>query len=156
MRQNLCFFLLLGVLGGCAPLNLFYKEGAPVQRLNSDLGSCTQAGLRNVPVDIDTRYIPGQEIPKTFCDASGYCQTVWVQISPDRIEKFDTNENARDDYVAACMAQKGYQPVQLPACTDAVVQSTQLSATTVLPPLSADSCAIRLNTGQYQIVTPPP
>ncbi|WP_198389403.1 hypothetical protein [Roseovarius faecimaris] len=145
----------LSVLAGCTSLSLFYKEGTPVQRLNADLGACKQKGFETIPVDQDTRFIPGSETPRTFCDANGYCQTVWVQITPDRIETYDANEGLREDFVEACMAQRGYQPVRLPACNDAVVRETTLSPTRVLPPLSAQSCAIRLKTGQYQIVTPP-
>ena len=155
MRYRVLGVVFAGVLAGCTPLSLFYKEGAPVQRLNADLGACKQQGLREVPVDQDTRYIPGQEAPRTICDAAGVCHTVWVQITPDRIETYDANEGLRADYVEACMARRGYQPVRLPACSDAVVNATRLSPTKVLPPLSSNSCAIRLKTGQYQIVTPP-
>jgi hypothetical protein len=145
----------MGFIAGCTPLSLFYKEGTPVQRLNSDLAECKLKGLRDIPVDQDIRYIPGNELPQTFCDANGLCQTVWVQISPDRIETYDANDSLRDDYVEACMGAQGYQPIRLPACNDAVIRATRLSATKVLPPLSSNSCAIRLKTGQYQIVTPP-
>lgn len=155
MRHSAILIVFSGLLAGCAPLNLYYREGVPVQRLNSDLGSCTQKALRDVPVDQDTRYIPGQEIPQTLCNASGFCQTVWVQVSPDRIETYDANEGRREQYETACMAQAGYQPVSLPPCNDAVVRATRLSATKVLPPLASNSCAIRLKTGKYQIVTPP-
>ena len=155
MRHQVFMGVIVGLLAGCTPLSLFYKEGAPVQRLNSDLADCKLKGLRDIPVDQDTRYIPGQEVPKTICDANGFCQTVWVQITPDKIETYDANEDAREDYVEACMGRQGYQPVQLPQCSDAIEQSTPLAATTVLPPLSSESCAIRFRTGQYQIVTPP-
>ncbi|MFK7938183.1 MAG: hypothetical protein AB8B82_02300 [Roseovarius sp.] len=147
--------ILIGLLAGCTPLSLFYKEGTPVQRLNADLSQCKLRGLREIPVDQDTRFIPGTETPNTICDANGLCQTVWVQITPDKIETYDANEGAREDFVEACMGAQGYQPVRLPACNDAVVRATRLSATKVLPPLSSNSCAIRLKTGQYQIVTPP-
>lgn len=146
--------VLLALLAGCAPLSLYYKQGAPVQRLNAELGACTQEGLREIPVDTDTRFIPGQQTPQTFCDAAGQCQTIWVKITPDRVETYDANEGLREDYVQACMARRGYAPVRLPACSDAVVRATPLAPTRVLPPLSAESCAIRLKTGQYQIVTP--
>lgn len=155
MRTYVLPLVFMGFAAGCTPLSLFYKEGAPVQRLNTDLAECKLQGLRNVPVDQDTRFIPGTETPKTICDANGLCQTVWVQITPDKIETYDANEGLREDYVEACMGKQGYQPVSLPACNDAVVRATRLSATKVLPPLSSNSCAIRLKTGQYQIVTPP-
>lgn len=155
MRTHIYLSLFAGFLAGCTPLSLFYKEGTPVQRLNSDLADCKLRALRDVPVDQDTRFIPGDKAPKSICDAAGVCHTVWVQITPDKVETFDANEGAREDYVEACMAKSGYAPVRLPACNDAIRQSTPLAATKVLPPLSAESCAIRLKTGQYQIVTPP-
>ena len=142
------------LITGCTPLSLYYKEGTPVQRLNSDQANCKIEALKAVPVDQRTRIIPGTESPKTICDAAGNCHTIWVQVTPDRIETYDANEDLRDDYATQCMGRKGYQPVRLPLCDDAVVQSTRLAPTTVLPALSANSCAIRLKTGQYQIVTP--
>ncbi len=155
MRKLVFPIVFSTILVGCTPLSLFYKEGAPVQRMNSDLADCKLRALRDVPVDQDTRYIPGQEAPRVICDAAGVCQTIWVQITPDTIETYDANEEVRKEYVGACMAKSGYAPVRLPACQDAVVKATTLKATKVLPPLSANSCAIRLKTGQYQIVTPP-
>ncbi len=155
MRRCVLAVLCAGLVAGCVPLSLFYKEGTSVQRLNTDLSECKLQGLKALPVDQDTRFIPGTQTPKTLCDANGHCHTVWVQITPDKIETYDANENAREDYVEACMGKSGYQPVRLPACNDAVVKVTRLSATKVLPPLSSNSCAIRLKTGQYQIVTPP-
>lgn len=155
MRKIVIALAGAACLAACTPLNLFYKEGAPISRLNKDLADCKIIALQDVPVDTDTRYIPGTEMPRTICDASGNCHTIWVQVSPDRIETYDANEGARREYVQACMAQSGYQPVRLPACNDAITRSTKLKATTVLPPLEANSCAIKLNTGQWQIVTPP-
>jgi len=154
--RNVSFLLLtLGVLSACLPLNLYYKEGTPVDRLNRDEANCSLEAAKAVPIDNRTRYIPGHEVPRTTCDAAGNCHTYWVQITPDRIETYDANEDARATYSEQCMIAKGYERVRLPACSSDVVESTQLARTRVLPPIGSNSCAIRLKGGGWQVVNPP-
>ncbi|WP_371224183.1 hypothetical protein [Roseovarius sp. 2305UL8-3] len=147
--------LALGVAAACTPLNLYYKEGTPVDRLNRDEANCGLEAAKAVPIDNRTRIVPGTQIPKTHCNAAGQCHTYWVQTTPDRIETYDANEGARRAYEEQCMIAKGYQRVRLPACTSDVVEATQISRTKVLPPITGESCAIRIKGGGWQVVTPP-
>lgn len=155
MRPCAVFGLCLAVLSACTPLNLYYQEGASVTRITRDEASCRNEALRLVPVDTRTRYISGTKAPRTICNAAGYCQTVWMQITPDRIETYDANEGARLSYARNCMIAKGYERVRLPACPPDVVEATPLARTTILPPLTGNSCAIRLEGGGWQVVSPP-
>lgn len=152
--RNRFTIISLVLVAGCAPLSLFYREGASVDRMHRDLASCRIEAIKAVPVDQDTRIIPGSEFPQILCDSNGVCHSVWVQVTPLRIETYDANEGLRNDYTRQCMGKLGYQPVRLPQCEESVVRATRLEPTRVLPPLSAQSCAIRLNTGQWQVVTP--
>ena len=53
-----------------------------------------------------------------------------------------------------CMADQGYEKVSLKPCPPEVVEATVITATRVQPPLTKDSCAIRIRGGKYQIVNP--
>lgn len=154
MARSIFSGIALAILAGCTPLSLYYQEGTPVDRLSRDEAACINEGLRAVPADNKTRLIPGTKTPQTICDGAGNCHTVWVQISPDRFETYDANDGARRTYVRNCMIGKGYQRVSLPACAPEVVEATHTTQTRVLPPLTSDSCAIRLKGGGWQIVSP--
>ena len=155
MLRRTYILIVLGLLAACSPLTLYYKEGAPVERLTRDEATCRTEALRILPVDTRTRIVPGTMVPQTICDGAGNCQTVWVKTSPDRIETYDANAGARAQYVESCMGEKGYQRVRLPACSDDIVAQTRLAPTTVMPAITQNSCAIRFQTGQWQVVTPP-
>ncbi|PKP62833.1 MAG: hypothetical protein CVT86_06790, partial [Alphaproteobacteria bacterium HGW-Alphaproteobacteria-8] len=53
--------------------------------------------------------------------------------------------------VDQCMAEAGFRPVRLPACTRDTPAPTAGSAQ---PPLGPTSCARRLPDGGWQVVTP--
>ena len=154
MKSNGFFAVFAFLTTACAPLTLYYQEGQPVAKLNQDESACWIEALAVVPVNTQTRLVPGTKVPRTYCDAAGNCRTYWVQISPDRWETYDANEFIRVDYVTSCMVSKGYAQVRLPMCSSAIVDQTPISPTTVLPPLTKKSCAIRIKGGGWQVVTP--
>ena len=155
MRRNAFIGFALVLATGCAPLGLYYKEGKPVDQLSRDQASCKIEALKVVPVEPRTRIIPGTLTPRTYCNAAGACDTIWVKTTPDRLETYDVNEGTRREYANQCMAKEGYQYVRLPPCPNDVVENTQLARTTVLPPINNKSCAIRLKSGAWQMVNPP-
>ena len=144
----------LVLLAACAPLNIYYKEGADVAQSEANLTQCQVSALAEVPRDIRTRYIPAQYMPYSTCTAGGYCYRRYRMISPPRSESYDANANLRDKLVRQCMAMAGYRPVSLPRCDAETVRTTVLAATKTLPALTPESCAIRLESGNWQIVTP--
>ncbi|MDT8326889.1 MAG: hypothetical protein RQ750_05800 [Roseovarius sp.] len=144
----------LVLLAACAPLDIYYKEGADVAQSEINLTQCQVSALKEVPRDIRTRYIPARYAPYTHCNAGGYCRTHYRMISPPRSETYDANASLRDKRVGQCMAMAGYRPVSLPQCDPETTQQTTLRATKTLPPLSQKTCVIRLKSGNWQIVTP--
>jgi hypothetical protein len=145
--------LCVPLLAGCFPLTLYYQEGAEVARIDRDLMQCRVEALAKVPVDRRSRYIPPLYDHRTVCNAAGACSTYRIMISPARWETYDANEGFRAEVAQQCMLNKGYARVRLPACSQSVIEATTITATQVQPPLTAGSCAIRLKSGRYQIVT---
>lgn len=144
----------LPFLAACFPLSLYYQEGTPVARIDADQTNCEIDALQKVPVDLRRRFISPIYDYKTICNAAGACSTYRVLISPGRWESYDANEALRAKVARQCMHAKGYERVQLPACSPAVIEATTITATRVQPPITNKSCAIRLKSGRYQIVTP--
>jgi hypothetical protein len=72
---------------------------------------------------------------------------------PGPVIVYDANEGLRGEVTRQCMTAQGYQYLTLPACPDAVAQATPPGVTHIMPPLSAQSCAIRNRDGSWQIVT---
>lgn len=155
MYSTRCITLsALVLLGACAPLNIYYKDGADVAQSEANLTRCQVSALAQVPRDMRTRYIPARYAPYSTCNAGGYCYRRHRMISPPRTETYDANVNLRDKVVGQCMAMAGYRPVSVPQCDAETTRTTPLAATQTLPTLTPKSCAIRLKSGNWQIITP--
>ncbi|WP_299842811.1 hypothetical protein [uncultured Roseovarius sp.] len=141
-------------LTSCAPLQIFYKEGETVARMERDQTTCEVSALRQVPTDIRSRYIPPVYEPYQYCHGYGHCYWRHQLISPGRYERYDANEGLRSKVSDQCMADQGYARAKIKRCDTATTRATRLRATQVLPPLTAQSCAIRLKSGRWKIVTP--
>jgi hypothetical protein len=133
-------------------LSFYYKPGQSVSRLQTDHTNCEVQALRDAPVANEIRqsapiYFPG----RSYCDASG-CWSGPGYWAGGHVYTVDTNRGLRQRVLAQCMAQKGYQPVDLPACSPAVRSAVAPKQTTVIPKLTESSCAIRLDGGGWQIV----
>ena len=142
------------VLTGCFPLSVYYREGAEVSRIERDETACQVSALKQVPVRKLTRYIPPSYSYKKSCNSSGVCHTIPVLISPGRWETYDANEGVRAKVAGQCMVDRGYQKVRVKPCAPDVVEATTITATRIQPPLTGQSCAIRIKGNKYQIVTP--
>ena len=127
--------------------------GPRVVRSSPDLGRAA-APLRQVPADIRTRYIPPRYQNYKVCHSVGHCHWHQRLISPGRYESYDANVSLRTRVTEQCMADKGYVRTKIKRCDTATTRATTLRATQVLPPVTAQSCAIRLKSGRWQIVTP--
>lgn len=145
---------LVLTLAGCLPTNVYYREGAPVSGVERDRTQCDVNALREVPVRTLTRYIPPTYSYRQICNGTGACRTIRVVVSPGRWERYDANEGLRARVAKQCMADQGYQKVSLKPCPPEVVEATVITATRVQPPLTENSCAIRIKGGKYQIVNP--
>jgi len=144
--------LLAPVLSGCAPLPVYYREGAPVAQVARDEAACRAAALAEAPVEIRRRYIPPVYDYRTTCLPAG-CSTYRVLIAPRHYDSYDANEGRRATAARQCMADRGYARISLPAC-DPDQAAAAAEAGDVQPPLTESSCVIRRETGAPRIVTP--
>lgn len=133
-------------------LSFYYKPGQSVSRLQTDHTNCEVQALRDAPVANEVRqsapvYFPG----RSYCNANG-CWAGPGYWSGGNVYTVDTNKSLRQRVLAQCMAEKGYQPVDLPTCSPAVRKAVAHKQTTVTPTLTESSCAIRLEDGGWQIV----
>lgn len=153
-----CFIGVMLLLGSCAaPLEIYYKGGASVSRMQSDTTTCQVAALRDAPVASEVRQRPGYFIPgRSYCNSNGHCSYsggYWVQGS---LYTVDLNEPLRLRVMDQCMVKKGYNRTQLPACTQSVANAAPPAATRTLPRLTPTSCVIRNEGGSWQIVNAAP
>lgn len=141
------WIVLLGA--SCAPPPLYHKAGIAIAQVQADEADCTDTAMAAVPVKARTRYIDPVYSARRVCDAAGHCGTFPILISPGRIVTEDINEGKRAVAAKACMADKGYARVTLPACDPApdTIAPRQ-------PVLTDRSCAVRTGSGDWWIVTP--
>ena len=142
------------LLSACAPLELYYKEGETVAQMERDELQCQTASLRQVPTDIRQRYIPPTYQSYKVCNALGHCHWHRRLLSPGRFESYDANVGLRTRVTQQCMADRGYIPTKIKRCDTSTKRETSPEITRVLPPVSDATCAIRLKSGRWQIVSP--
>lgn len=141
-------------VGACGPLSLYYQPGVQVSRMQSDATRCEVNALRDAPVANQIRQRPPIYLPgNRYCSSTGcyYSPGYWVDGG---IYTVDLNQGLRQRVLDMCMAQKGYQPVSIPRCSAGIASAAPRAATSTLPTLSENSCAIRYDDGSWQIVTP--
>lgn len=142
------------LLAGCGPLSLYYKPGVSVTRQQNDTTRCQVQALDEVPVNTQIRqgppiYYPGNR----YCN-HGQCWRTQGYWDRGPVYSVDANKGLRNRVTQMCMAEKGYQPVQIQPCSASIKAQVPAAATQTLPPLASTSCFIRNEDGSYQIVTP--
>ncbi|MGV6804604.1 MAG: hypothetical protein ACWA49_10395 [Ruegeria sp.] len=155
MKTVLRLIFLMILVGACGPLSIYYREGESVARLQSETTKCQVQALKDAPVANQVRqgppvYWPGQ----TYCDGRGNCYRTAGWWEPGRVYSVDVNQGLRNTVEAQCMARKGYRPVSLPPCKQAVKSRVPPARTTTLPPLGTESCFVKFKDGSFQIITP--
>ena len=155
MKRYVVAILVLGLgLSACAPLNTYYKPGVTLAALDRDRTRCRVKALRDVPRSTQVRRIPPEYIPPVrTCNAKGQCQTIRPgYFIPGELVTFDPGDGLRADVERQCMAARGYAPVSIPPCPDAVARATPAGVTKRLPKLGRTACVIRNSDGSFQIV----
>ena len=153
-RISLLIAIGLG-LAGCLPVSTYYREGVSLATVERDELRCEVAALRDAPVHEVVRqgppvYVPGKQV----CTATGVCSSTPGHYVPGEIYTVDRNKSLRQSLARQCMVNRGYAPVEIPACPNAVAQAAPApSASDRLPKLTPESCAIRTPGGGIQIVT---
>lgn len=124
---------LFVVLSGCTQFGTYYKEGVTKSELNIDRGQCNSAAAAAYPPRIVTDWWP-------IYDGNG-------RIVGQRPEQYDINEGARHSAVRSCMAEKGYEKVQIPYCKDEQLGENHYAKIEVAPELSPSICGLRTEDG---------
>ena len=148
-------FVVLG-LASCGPLPVYYRSGNDQTRTNSDTLTCKVAALKDAPVANQIRQRPPVYYPgRQYCNAGG-CWTgpgYWVDGGTYTV---DVNQGLRSQLEQRCMAQKGYQRLELPRCT-----KEQIAKLQSMPGrnrhdagLSQESCAVLQSNGTTVILPP--
>lgn len=151
MRPCLLALALL-FLSACLPVSTYYAEGVSAAQLLRDQTACDVQALRDAPVANQTRQAPARFVPHRVCDAAGHCFNRGGYWVPGEIYTVDVNAELRGRITGLCMADRGYTPVELPACPRGVAEAAPRGPSEVLPRLNPDSCAIRTE-GGLRIVT---
>lgn len=141
------------LLTACQPLSIYYREGASVAKAEDDRLNCQVSALKDAPVATQIRREPGVYVPgRRICNAAGACTVTPGYWTPGRTYTVDANAPLRSQLMNRCMAQKGYEPVSIPACPQSVADAAPNTKTTRMPALTGSSCAIRNPDGSYLIV----
>ena len=152
-RTALFPLAVVATLSACAPLSIYYRPGTSVARMQEDQTRCEVQALQQAPVANRIRRDPPIFVPpRQYCDSVGNC---WVRPGhwvPGEVYTVDVNSDLRARVENLCMAEKGYSPVNLPACPPEVKEKTPPGTTTVLPKLTETACVIRNKDGSWQIV----
>lgn len=163
LGQDKCMKTQLGVLclglaaAACGPLSIYYQPGVSVSRMQTDTTKCEVQALKDAPVANEIRQTPPIYFPGGYyCSGSGACWTRPGYWGGGQIYTVDTNRNLRARVLDLCMADRGYQPVSIPPCSQSVKNKAAPGRTTTLPDLTAGSCFIRNEDKTYQIVNVAP
>ena len=152
MRAALLLCVMV-LLPGCLPVNTYYAEGVSFARLERDNTQCDVAALRDAPVANQTRQYPPRFIRRQVCNNQGHCQYSGGYWVPGEFYTVDVNADLRKRVKGLCMGDRGYRPVELPACPQGIAKVAPPGPSPILPRLNANSCAIRTDGGGFRIIT---
>ncbi|MEM8577484.1 MAG: hypothetical protein AAGF60_06500 [Pseudomonadota bacterium] len=144
---------LAALLPACLPVSTYYRAGAPLALVEREETACQVRALAQAPVAQIVRQGPPRYIPGIrSCNSHGVCHVSRGYYVPGPITTVDVNADLRQRVERQCMADKGFVPQSIPACPPGVASAAPARATTTLPRLTAQSCAIRNGDGTFQIV----
>ena len=149
----------LALLTACTPLTIYHRAGATMARMEKDLLACRVDALDKAPVTSQVRQGPPRYIPGyRHCNRAGHCYRRGGYYVPGEIYTVDVNARLRSQIETQCMAGKGYRRVTLPNCpagtSSANAAASSIATGAVLPPLTENSCGLRGQGGEWQIITP--
>ncbi|MDJ0860599.1 MAG: hypothetical protein QNJ03_16035 [Dinoroseobacter sp.] len=132
------------VLAACGPVTAFDQAGVPVSRLSSDLQTCAATANAEAPPDVQVFYTYERRWRRDY----------WGGPPRWRYERerdiVDVNERQRAVFLQQCMIARGYRVTQLPRCTS----TPAVSFETRLPPVTEQSCVVKVSGVGPVIVTP--
>lgn len=153
-KAGLFCALSIGLSACSAPLPIYYKEGETLGTIEATLTECRVESLEKVPVSEQSRYIPPKWKTRRIRTSDGRILVRRTLVHRGGFETFDANAGLRADVTNQCMISRGFRFERVPGCNSTVTRATTIRATEVLPPLTTDSCVIRIRDDKFQIVTP--
>lgn len=171
----------IGMLGlaACGPLPVYYRADTAFGQQQTDELACAVKALKEAPVANEIRQRPPVYYPGGQYCSGGNCWTrpgYWVDGG---IYTVDVNEGLRSRLEQSCMAQKGYQRLELPRCSKEEIatystpagpaasgtglsgsvrsgtgQSSVQKSGRNSPVLTQQSCVVRLKDGSTRILSP--
>ena len=141
-RAMLLVFL---ALSGCSEFSVFYKPTQEVSRMQRDVTDCEVLALRDAPVATQIRQSGPVFVGLGYGNGYGY----WANTNTYSI---DVNEDLRNRVMGYCMADRGYQLVTIPRCSDQVALQATRQSTTRFPEITTHTCVIRYESGEFQLV----
>lgn len=102
---------------------LVFKPGASNAQIVAAYDQCAIASLKEIPQTMTTQTTGGFYAPGYLqCSTIGSmttCNRVGQFSTPARTRSYDVNEELRERYIKRCLAAKGYQAYEAPACVGA-------------------------------------
>jgi hypothetical protein len=140
------------LFAGCSE-TIYYQPGASTAEAQADEVACGRIALAQAPVEKETEIIPGRYLPgPVVCDANNNCRRQPGRRLPPQIITRDVNEELRRLIARQCMAERGYERLTLPYCSEEVKAQVTPAITRRMPQLSGRACIIRRGADRYQIV----
>lgn len=155
MRALILMCLAGSVLAACGPAATFYRTGASVSLMEDTLLDCRVAALQDAPVATQIRQGPPRYIPgSVYCPRDNKCYRATGYFAPGEVYTVDPNARLRSDLTNRCMAEAGFQRLELPRCPSGTPLPDLSTETDTMPPIAADSCILKTPEGRQQIISP--
>lgn len=112
------------LVAGCEvpPETLYWQTGMTPAQQQRDQTNCRVNAANSVPVNTQIGTTPTYSTPvQTNCYNTGYsvsCQSTGGQVYGGNAYSYDANSRLRANVVQQCMADRGYQLISFPVCTD--------------------------------------
>lgn len=137
------------------PIEKFYpvKNGVTIDRYNDDFLNCEIEAAQRVPQNMSIGTTPIVRTPvRTQCYSTGYgnmsCTQTGGQTYGGHAYSYDANAGLRIEAQRQCLARSGYRVIEIPKCPpNAKVRPVSVK----LPPLSANTCYVAYDDGEYDI-----
>ena len=137
------------------PIEKIYptKKGVTVAKYEDDFLDCKIEAAQRVPQNMAIGTTPVYRTPvQTQCYSTGYggvtCNQTGGQTFGGNTYSYDANDGIRSEAQLQCLARQGYRTTLIPKCSP---DAKTRPVSTTLPPLSAGTCYIGDEKGNYDI-----
>lgn len=137
------------------PIEKIYpvKSGVTIDRYNDDILNCEVEAANRVPQNMSVGTTPVYRTPvRTHCYSTGYggvnCTQTGGQTYGGHAYSYDANAGLRVRAQQQCLERLGYRVATIPKCPP---NAKVRPVSTKLPPLSAGTCYVAYDKGEYDI-----